>query len=154
MRQCFPEPNSFDKVIVAEGDVVRSKEGRRTFRFEYSGKGYFAKVHMGVGWSEIWKNLSQLRLPVVDASNEWKAVKLLESLNVDTVSIVGKGVRGVNPATRQSFVIMGELDERVELEDFMACPTNMAFNRQTRMIADLEVGLFLENKKETISNKH
>ena len=32
----------------------------------------------------------------------------------------------------------------VELEDFMACETNMAFNRQTRMIADLEVIKFLE----------
>ena len=119
MRQCFPEPNPFDKVIVAEGDVVRAKEGRRTFRFEHSGKGYFAKVHMGIGWGEIWKNLSQFRLPVVDASNEWKAVKLLESVGVDTVSMVGKGVRGANPATRQSFVIMDELHEKIELEDFL-----------------------------------
>ena len=119
MQQFFPEPNAFDKVTVAEGDVVRAKEGRRTFRFEHDNKGYFAKVHMGIGWGEIWKNLSQFRLPVVDASNEWKAVKLLESVNVDTVSIVGKGVRGLNPATRQSFVIMDELHEKIELEDFL-----------------------------------
>ena len=35
----------------------------------------------------------------------------------------------------------------VELEDFMACETNMAFNRQTRMIADLEVNFLLEKTK-------
>ena len=119
MQRCFSEPNSFDKVLIAEGDIVRAKEGRRTFRFEHGGYGYFAKVHMGIGWGEIWKNLSQFRLPVVDASNEWKAVTLLERVGVDTVSIVGKGARGVNPATRQSFVIMDELHEKIELEDFL-----------------------------------
>ncbi len=119
MQQCFPEPHAFDKVLVAEGDVVRAKEGRRTFRFEHAGCGYFAKVHRGIGWGEIWKNLSQFRLPVIDASNEWKAVSLLEQVGVDTVSIVGKGARGANPATRQSFVIMDELHEKIELEDFL-----------------------------------
>jgi heptose I phosphotransferase len=119
MQECFPDPQAFDKVIKAEGKVVRAKEGRRTFRFEHDGRGYFAKVHMGIGWGEIWKNLSQLRLPVIDASNEWKAVKLLDRVGVDTVSIVGKGARGLNPASRQSFVIMDELEEKVELEDFL-----------------------------------
>ncbi|SHI85471.1 heptose I phosphotransferase [Rubritalea squalenifaciens DSM 18772] len=119
MQRCFPEPGSFEKVLEAEGDVVRAKEGRRTFRFEFEGKGYFAKVHLGIGWGEVFKNLTQFRCPVVDASNEWKAVSLLESVGVETVSLVGKGARGANPAKRQSFVIMDELKEKVELEDFM-----------------------------------
>lgn len=119
MQRCFPEPDAFNKVLQAEGDVVRAKEGRRTFRFDYNSRGYFAKVHMGIGWGEIWKNLRQFKLPVIDASNEWKAVTLLNRVGVDTVSIVGKGTRGVNPAACQSFVIMDELSEKVELEDFM-----------------------------------
>lgn len=119
MQRCFPEPGAFDKVLAAEGDVVRAKEGRRTFRFEFEGKAYFAKVHMGIGWGEVFKNLSQFRCPVVDASNEWKAVALLEKAGVETVSLAGKGLRGWNPAQKQSFVIMNELKEKIELEDFM-----------------------------------
>jgi len=119
MQRCFPEPDAFEKVLVKDGDVVRAKEGRRTFRFEFEEKGYFAKVHMGIGWSEVFKNLSQFRLPVTSASNEWRAVSLLEKVGVETVRLVGKGIRGWNPAKVQSFVIMDELREKVELEDFM-----------------------------------
>lgn len=115
----FSGADSFEQVLVLEGKVYRAKEGRRTLLFEHGGREYFAKIHMGIGWLEIWKNLSGFRLPIVDASNEWKAVDLLEKAGVETVRIVGKGVRGWNPAKRQSFVIMDALEERVEVEDFL-----------------------------------
>lgn len=111
--------DSFDAVMDLEGEIFRAKEGRRTLSFKHQGKEYFAKIHRGIGWREIIKNLVSFKLPVVDASNEWKAVDLLESVDVATVKIVGKGVRGSNPATRESFVIMRALDERVEVEDFL-----------------------------------
>lgn len=119
MRDKFPGANAFDQVMALEGDVYRAKEGRRTLLFKHGGREYFAKIHHGIGWGEIWKNLSSFRLPVTDASNEWKAVRLLEKENVATVKIVGKGMRGSNPAKRESFVIMEALDERVEVEDFL-----------------------------------
>jgi len=115
----FAGVNAFDQVMALDGDVYRAKEGRRTLLFKHGGREYFAKIHSGVGWKEIWKNLSSLRLPIVDASNEWVAVDLLESVGVDTVKIVGKGSRGGNPAKIESFVIMRALDERVEVEDFL-----------------------------------
>ncbi len=119
LRDKFSGDDAFDRVMALEGDVYRAKEGRRTLLFEHGGREYFAKIHSGIGWGEIWKNLSSFRLPITDASNEWKAVGLLESSGVETVKIVGKGSRGKNPAKIESFVIMRALDERVEVEGFL-----------------------------------
>ena len=119
IRDKFSGADAFEQVMALEGDVYRAKEGRRTLLFTHHGKEYFAKIHHGIGWGEIWKNLMSFRMPVIDASNEWKAVDVLEKVGVPTVKIVGKGVRGKNPARRESFVIMEALHERIEVEDFL-----------------------------------
>lgn len=131
MRDKFSGADAFDQVMALEGEVYRAKEGRRTLLFEHGGEEYFAKIHHGIGWGEIWKNLTSFRLPVTDASNEWQAVDLLEKSGVATVKIVGKGTRGVNPAKRESFVIMEALTERVEVEDFLKeIPHSLSPERQ------------------------
>lgn len=119
LQDRFGGADAFRQVMELDGEIYRAKEGRRTLMFRHCGKEYFAKIHAGIGWREIWKNLSQFRLPVTDASNEWKAVEVLERCGVDTVEIVGKGSRGINPACKESFVVMRALDERVEVEDFI-----------------------------------
>jgi len=106
LRGKFPGDDAFDQVMALDGDVYRAKEGRRTLLFRHGGREYFAKIHSGIGWGEIWKNLSSFRLPITNASNEWKAVDLLERAGVETVEIVGKGMRGRNPAQMESFVII------------------------------------------------
>ena len=53
--------NDFDEVMAVDGKEYRAKEGRRTVSFFCEGEEYFAKVHRGIGWGEIWKNLSQLK---------------------------------------------------------------------------------------------
>lgn len=103
-----------------QGVVYRDKEGRRTLRFEIDGRGYFLKLHQGVGWKEIGKNLLQGRLPVLGASNEYNAIRALEKLQLDTLSIAGYGKCGLNPATQLSFLITDELTGVQSLEDFCA----------------------------------
>jgi heptose I phosphotransferase len=49
---------SFDEVMALEGPPIRAKEGRRTFRLELGGRGYFFKIHNGIGWREIFKELA------------------------------------------------------------------------------------------------
>ena len=51
----------FDEVEKITGEVYRELDGRTTLRFELDGKGYFLKIHRGVGWIEIFKNIVQLR---------------------------------------------------------------------------------------------
>jgi len=108
----------FAAVEKLEGEVFRELEARRTLRTEVAGRAYFVKIHRGVGWAEILKNLFSLRLPVLGASNEWRAIRRLEELGVDTMRAVAFGQRGRNPATQHSFIVTEELAPTISLEDF------------------------------------
>lgn len=107
-------------VFAIRGEVYREPPGarRRTLRFERDGVGYFLKLHWGVGWREIFKNLAWLRQPVLGARNEWQAIERLEALGVETMRLMGFGEQGWNPARRRSFVITSELKDTVSLEDY------------------------------------
>lgn len=108
----------FDQIMAMQGQVYRELEGRRTQRVIINGQAYFLKQHFGVGWKEIFKNLLQLRLPVLGAENEWKAIQKLEALNIATMHVAGFGKRGINPAHAKSFLITNELTHVISLEDF------------------------------------
>lgn len=101
-----------------EGNIYRQIKTRKTLQFEFNGKSYFMKLHAGVGWSEIIKNLLQLKLPVIGAKNEWKAIQRLQDIGVATMSVVAYDERGFNPAKRESFIVTEELYNTISLEDF------------------------------------
>ncbi|HIE54916.1 MAG TPA: lipopolysaccharide core heptose(I) kinase RfaP [Chromatiaceae bacterium] len=102
------------------GRVFREPAGarRRTLRFELAGNGYFLKLHWGVGWREIFKNLFSGRLPVLGARNEWEAIRHLEAIGVETLHLEAYGEKGWNPAHRRSFVVTRELTGCVSLEEY------------------------------------
>ncbi|MET0379351.1 MAG: lipopolysaccharide core heptose(I) kinase RfaP [Spongiibacteraceae bacterium] len=110
----------FAKARAQQGEIFRDKENRRTLRFQLAERGYFLKLHQGVGWLEIFKNLLHLRLPVIGASNEYAAIRCLEKVGVDTLSVAGYGKRGRNPARQLSFLVTDELQQVESLEDFCA----------------------------------
>ena len=99
-------------------DVYRNKEGRKTLRFDWRGRSWFLKQHSGIGWGEILKNLLQGRLPVLGASNEYRAVRALEALGVDTMSVAAYASLGSNPAAIQSMIVTEDLVGTVSLEDY------------------------------------
>lgn len=103
-----------------QGIIYRDKEGRRTLRFEYRNRGYFLKLHRGIGWKEIIKNLIQGRLPVLGAENEYRAIRAFERLGIDTLNVAAYGKRGGNPAAQLSFLITDELQHTESLEEFCA----------------------------------
>jgi heptose I phosphotransferase len=112
-----------DPFVVAEqlqGDIYRAVKTRRTLRFETAGKYYFIKIHHGVGWPEILKNLISGRLPIVSARQEWLAIRRLTELGVPTMSVAGFAERGWNPARRDSFLITDELADTISLETLCA----------------------------------
>lgn len=102
------------------GEVYRDKEGRRTLRVHHGGRSFFLKLHSGVGWPEIFKNLLQGRLPVVGASNEYRAVQALRRAGVDTLSVAAYARQGLNPARLQSMIITDDLAGTVSLEHHCA----------------------------------
>lgn len=112
-----------DPFEVAEnlpGEIFREVKTRRTLRFAAGDKHYFIKIHHGVGWSEILKDVVSGRLPIVSARPEWRAINRLTELGVPTMRIAGFGERGWNPARRQSFLITDELTDTVSLETLCA----------------------------------
>ncbi|MDR0736804.1 MAG: lipopolysaccharide core heptose(I) kinase RfaP [Zoogloeaceae bacterium] len=108
----------FAAAAALQGQVFRELAGRRTLRAEIDGRGYFVKIHRGVGWGEILKNLLSLRLPVLGARNEWRAAQRLAELGVDALRAAAFGERGINPARRHSFIITEELAPAISLEDY------------------------------------
>jgi heptose I phosphotransferase len=110
--------NIFDQIMQLHGQVFRQLEGRKTQRIILGENSYFLKQHFGIGWKEIFKNLFQLRLPVLGAKNEWLAIQKLEKLHIPTLKVEGYGCRGINPASRQSFLLTQELESFISLEDY------------------------------------
>jgi len=108
----------FAHVETLRGDVLRDVKGRTTLRFPLNGNAYFLKIHRGVGWLEIAKNLLQCKRPVLGAQNEWTALNLLRQIGVETMTPVAYGSRGLNPARRRSFIVTEELTDTESLEDF------------------------------------
>ena len=118
LRTLWAGQDPFAAADALQGEVLRALEGRRTLRTEIAGRGYYAKIHRGIGWAEIFKNLLSGRLPVLGAGNEWHALERLHALGVDTMHAVAFGERGGNPARRQSFIVTEELAPTVSLEDY------------------------------------
>ena len=110
--------DAFIEVERLQGEVFRELEARRTLRTEVDGRGYFVKIHRGVGWGEIFKNWLTLKRPVLGADQEWEAIAALTAAGVPTMTAVAYGERGANPAQRHSFIITEELAPTISLEDY------------------------------------
>jgi heptose I phosphotransferase len=108
----------FVAVEELDGQIFRALEARRTLRTEIDGRGYFVKIHRGVGWVEILKNLASGRLPVLGAGNEWRAITRLTELGIDTMRVAAYGARSGSPAARRSFIVTEELAPTISLEDY------------------------------------
>jgi len=130
----------FDFAARAEGETYRDLAGRRTYRVELEGQGYFVKYHSGVGWGEILKNLLVFRMPVVSAAVEFRAVELLTRQGVGTMRAVAYGRRGVNPASVESFLVTEELAQTKSLEELVleGRPLNPVIKRRLiRQVAEM-----------------
>ncbi|MCE3237309.1 MAG: rfaG [Gammaproteobacteria bacterium] len=108
---------SFEEMMALKGEVYRTLEGRCTQRVVLDNQVYFIKQHSGIGWKEIFKNIFQLRIPVISAKNEWLALQRLQELNIACPKIISYGCQGINPATRKSYIMMEALNNHISLEE-------------------------------------
>lgn len=109
--------DAFAEVEKLDGQVYRELDARRTLRTEVDGHGFFVKIHRGIGWAEIFKNLMTAKLPVLGAGQEWLAIQRLQAVGVPTMTAVAYGETGSNPADQHSFIVTEELAPTVSLED-------------------------------------
>lgn len=122
--RAWKNQDAFAAVNNLQGEMFREVKDRRTLRFEQDGRSYFVKIHRGTGWLEIFKNLTSFRKPVLGAKNEWQAINALTELGIPTMVAAAYGEKGVNPATRFSFLVTDELKPVVSLETVCADWTN------------------------------
>lgn len=99
------------------GEDFRKVKARRTSRFTSGGKGYFIKLHSGIGYREYLKDLLQGKKPVTGAGQEFAALRLLHTIGVPTMQECAFGAKGANPAYERSFLITEELEDMCSLEE-------------------------------------
>lgn len=73
-KELWADKNPFTEAFRLDGESFRQVKSRHTFRFETGGKGYFAKLHHGCGWHEIFKDMFQFKRPILGADNEYRAL--------------------------------------------------------------------------------
>jgi len=129
IRSALREETTLQAILRIDGEIVRKAPGRHTIKTRIAGNYYFLKVHFGVGWQEIFKNLAYLRLPVLGARNEWHGIHHLQRIGVDTLTAAGYGIAGFNPAQRQSFMLTEALLDTISLEDY--CRQHWTGNKLT-----------------------
>ena len=110
--------DAFVAIEQLQGELYRELESRRTLRTEVADRGYFVKIHRGIGWAEIFKNWLTAKAPVLGAEQELIALERLQQHNIATMTVVGFAKRGINPAHQQSFIITEELAPTISLEDY------------------------------------
>ena len=126
----------FAQVQALQGETYRQIGFRRTIRFTFSQQSYFLKYHAGTSVGEILKNLITLRMPVLGADNEWRAIHLLKEKGIATMEGVAYGQKNWNPLTRESFIITEDLNPAVSLEDFCM---DWSVNRPSPRLNDLHI---------------
>lgn len=108
----------FAAAFALQGETFRALEQRQTLAFTVNGKRYFVKRHRGATWGEILKNLLQLRLPVVSARNEYRAIRKLQELGIRAPVVTAYGRRGMLPGSLESFLITEDVGAQQSLEDY------------------------------------
>ena len=117
VKNLFSSGDPFHIAENIEGEVFRKTANRITKEFTLEGNRYFIKLHYGVGWKEILKNILKFRAPTIGASPEWKALKKLRSIGIECPEPVGFYSAGLNPANLKSFLITKSLLNTISLEE-------------------------------------
>jgi heptose I phosphotransferase len=116
-QQLWAGVEPFAAAFAITGTVFRQLEQRQTLAFTVADQCYFIKRHKGTTWTEILKNFLQLRLPVVSARNEFRAINFLQQLGIKAPVVVAYGRRGRWTTTLESFLVTEDVGEHVSLED-------------------------------------
>ena len=139
IRKQLPAGDAFANIMAMQGKNYRDVGVRKTIQVSLGEKGkdsksYFIKQHFGIGWGEVFKNFLSLKMPVIGAMTEVKAIQKLNEIGIATTPLISYGVKGWNPATQQSFVMTEDLGDIISLETLCANwktnPPAPSFKRQ------------------------
>lgn len=114
-----PSLTNFNTIMALEGKIYREQNGRKTLCFTWQNTDFFAKLHTGIGWREVFKNLLQGKLPITSAKNEWQAIQRCHQYGISTMDLIAYGLEpSLNIAYQRSFLITRALTSVISLEDY------------------------------------
>ncbi|MFS1563942.1 MAG: lipopolysaccharide core heptose(I) kinase RfaP [Candidatus Arsenophonus phytopathogenicus] len=133
-KNLWQSKDPFIEIEKLDGKIFRQLETRKTLCFMLNEKSYFLKIHYGTTLKEVLKNLFSLRLPVLGADREWKAIHRLTEAGIDTMHGKAFGQKGINPLRRKSFIITEALIPTINLEEYCENWKNSAPQFSTKKI--------------------
>ena len=113
------DAQGFEELMHVQGDVYRDVKGRRTVKFERGGQHYFIKAHQRASIIEWLKSLLSLKWPVLGARPEWLGIEAFNRVDVPTMTIAGKGMRGWIPGSAGSFIVTESFENSISLEELL-----------------------------------
>lgn len=132
--QLGKDKKTFDFFMSLDGTEYRSVKGRKTLQVEIGNSSFFIKKHFRTGYREIFKNIVNLKWPIIGAKNEWMAIKKLDKIGIPTTPLVAYGEKGLNPVTKESFILTQDLGDIISLEtlcgDWSENPPCLKFKRK------------------------
>ena len=137
LKDLWGDQDIFKQMQQLRGEVAREVPGRQTLRFELNGKFYYRKLHTGIGWGEILKNLVCFRLPIIGAANEWYALNRLAEIGVHSFVPVAYGEKYRNPAKRLSFIVTRELTGTQQLDHYLNERKGMDFHEKRVLLREM-----------------
>ena len=105
-------------IFSLEGQIFRQVKSRKTISTMISGRDYFVKMHHGVGWKEIFKNIFSFKFATLGAKQEYKAIREMEKSGILVPEICAYATDGLNPAKINSFIVTKQIDYQYDLEKF------------------------------------
>ena len=124
----------FKACMQLQGEAFRDVPGRKTMQISLGSRSYFIKQHFGVGWREVFKNLLSLKLPILGAMTEVRAIQKLNEIGIATTPLVAYGQCGCNPATIQSFVLTEDLGNIISLEEILMDNKSYPMSAQSKQL--------------------
>jgi UDP-glucose:(heptosyl)LPS alpha-1,3-glucosyltransferase len=107
---------AFDTMMSLPGEIFRQVKERETLRAEINGKIIFIKKHFPISCTELIKNLLSLKLPVIGAIPECKAITALEKEGILVPRLYAYGKEGNFIFNERSFIAMHEVKYAFTLE--------------------------------------
>lgn len=136
LKSVFPENKKacIDYVFSLEGEVYRQVKSRKTISTTMKGKDYFIKMHRGVGWREILKNILVFKSAALGAKQEYKAIREMEKANILVPEVCAYATDGINPARINSFIMTKRIYYQHDLEKlcqtWSKTPPSFVFKRR------------------------
>lgn len=136
-KEAWKNKDPFEEIKHLDSDSYRCVKTRETSQFFFDGSSYFIKYHYGTSLKEILKNIITLKVPVLGAEQEWRAIHHLRNIGVDTMEGLAFGKKGINPLTRESFLITRDLSPVISLDRFFLSEEgkNICYQKRIEIIS-------------------